>query len=155
MITKETVQQIIAEKIKSDNCFIVEITISADNVISVLVDSKNGISIDYCVELSNMIEANLNRDVEDFELQVSSAGIGCELKVIEQFEKNIGNQVEVTMPTGAHFKGILRNANIDGFEVEVEEKEKIEGSKKKQIVLKSYRYKYDEVKQVKDIISFK
>lgn len=155
MITKDIVEQIIASKIASDGNFIVEITVTPDNVISVVVDGRNGISIDYCVELTRAIEASFNRDVEDYELQVSSAGIGCELKVLGQFEKNIGNQIEVTRANGSHFKGTLKNADAEGFDIEVEEKIKEEGSKKKIIVLNTYRYKYDEVKTVKDIISFK
>ncbi|MBP5366723.1 MAG: ribosome assembly cofactor RimP [Bacteroidales bacterium] len=155
MITKDIVEQIIAPRITADGNFIVEITVTPDNVITVVVDSKNGISIDYCVELSRLIEASLNRDVEDYELQVSSAGIGCELKVPGQFEKNIGNQVEVTRLNGSRFKGTLTDADAEGFGIEVEEKIKEEGSKKKTTVLNTYRYKYDEVKTVKDIISFK
>lgn len=154
MITKEAIETIIKSKLDADNCFIVETAISADNVIRVVIDSNAGIPIDYCVEISNLIEASLNRDVEDFELEVSSAGIGCELKVLGQFQKNIGNNIEVTFPNGSHIKGILTSANADHFEFDAEEKIKPDGAKKKITVTNHYRYAYSEIKQVKDIISF-
>lgn len=155
MITEAVVKEIITEKIETDGCFLVDIAIGADNSIHLTIDNKNGISIDYCVELTRYIEERLDRDVEDYSLEVSSAGIGTTLKVLGQFEKNIGNEVEVTLPNGAWQKGTLTAANEDGFNIECIEKEKVEGSKKKVEVTKHYHYSYNEVKQVKDIISFK
>ena len=155
MITESTVNEIILEKLNADGCFLVDITIGGDNSIFITIDSKSGISIDYCVELTRYIEERLDRDVEDYSLEVSSAGIGTVLRVIGQYEKNIGNEVEVTLPNGSWQKGILISVDSDVFEIECVEKEKVEGSKKKVEVVKRYRYAYNEVKQVKDIISFK
>lgn len=155
MISKETISQIIDEKIASDGVFVVELTVGADNRITLVVDKKEGVDIEYCVELSRLVESKLDRDVEDYELEVSSAGIGCELKVLGQFEKNLGNMVEVTYGNGSHKKGVLVSADAEAFEVDIEEKVLVEGAKKKQSVVNRYRYAYDEVKQVKDIISFK
>ncbi|MCQ2228184.1 MAG: ribosome assembly cofactor RimP [Bacteroidales bacterium] len=155
MITVDTVGKIVEAKLAEDGVFVVELTVSADNSIRLVVDKKEGVDIDYCVTLTRMIEEALDRDVEDYDLEVSSAGIGCELKVLGQFEKNLGNEVEVTYANGSHKKGILTAADAEGFEVDIEEKIVVEGAKKKQTVTNHYRYAYNEVKLVKDVISFK
>ncbi len=155
MINAEEIEKVVCQRIEPDGAFIVELTVSADNVIRLTIDRKEGISIDYCAELTHLIEDNFNRDVEDYELEVSSAGIGCELKVLGQFEKNIGNEVEVTYPNGSHKNGILTAADAEGFEVNIDERIQVEGQKKKQLVTNHYRYAYTEVKMVKDVIHFK
>lgn len=155
MITAEQIHSIVDSKIEADGCFIVELTVSANNDILLVVDKKEGLPVSYCVELTELIEQQMSRDIEDYALEVSTAGIGCELKVLGQYEKNIGNEVEVTLPTGAWRRGVLISCDPEGFEIESQEKEPIEGSKKKQTVARRYTYKYTEVKQVKDIISFK
>ncbi len=155
MITKDTIRQIIAEKLEADGCFEVEISVSSQNEIAVVVDSVQGISIDYCVELTRLIESALDRDAEDFALEVSSAGIGCVLQVPRQFLKNLGHEVEVTFANGSHKKGVLVVADDEHFEVDIDEKVQVEGQKKKQTVRTRCSYTYAEVKQVKDIISFK
>ena len=155
MISTEKIKQIVGQKLADDGVFIVELTVDDSNAIRLVVDKKEGVDIDYCVALTNLIEDNLDRDAEDFDLEVSSAGIGCELKVLGQYEKNLGNEVEVTYPNGSHKKGILISADNDGFEVDIEEKVAVEGQKKKQTVKNRYRYAYSEVKKVIDIISFK
>ena len=134
MIDKDKVQSIVAPKVEADGNFIVEVSVDADNNIRIVVDSEAGIPISYCEELDALVETALDRDVEDYSLEVSSAGIGCEFKVLGQFRKNIGNQVEVTMPNGAWVRGTLVDVSDEGFDIETEEKRKVEGEKKKQIV---------------------
>ncbi|MCF0190997.1 MAG: ribosome assembly cofactor RimP [Marinilabiliaceae bacterium] len=155
MINAELIRSIIDKKIVADGFFIVDITISSDNDIKVVIDHKDGVAISYCEELSRLIEDKLNREIEDYSLEVSSAGIGCELKVLGQFEKNINREVEVTNLDGSHFNGILKEADSDQFIVETSELVKVEGQKKKQRVTKTVSLSYSQVKQVKDIISFK
>ncbi len=152
MITVESIRNIIEPKLAEDGCFVVEVKISGANDISVVIDSVKGISIDYCIEISRLIEGNFNRDEEDYSLEVSSAGIGCELKVRGQYEKNIGNDVEITFANGSRKKGKLVKVNDEDFEVEIEEKVQVEGKKKKETVVNNYTYKYTEIKKVKDII---
>ncbi len=154
MITKERILEIINERIEEDNCFIVDLKVSKSNKITVLIDSKEGISIDYCIQVSRLIESSLDRDEEDFELEVSTPGLGQPLKVIQQYQKNIGKEVEVVPFEGAPFKGVLTVANEDGFVVEEQKKVKVEGSKKKEIKVFTHNYKFDEVKSVKIIVSF-
>ncbi len=155
MIKAADIENVVRQRTDADGVFIVELTVSTDNVIRLVVDHKQGISIDYCAELTHLIENNFDRNIEDYELEVSSAGIGCELKVLGQFEKNLGNEVEVTYPNGSHKNGILTAADEGGFEVDIDERIQVEGQKKKQLVTNHYRYAYTDVKTVKDIVRFK
>ncbi|MBN2742391.1 MAG: ribosome assembly cofactor RimP [Marinilabiliaceae bacterium] len=155
MITKDSIYQIIAGKLESDDAYIVELKVSADNKINVTVDHYDGIPISYCIEISRLIESNLDREVEDFELEVASAGIGQPFKVYKQYIKNINRDIEVILLDGKKLKGILTSADQNGFTVACEEKVKIEGKKKKELQIKQYMFNFDSVKQVKDIVSFK
>ncbi|WP_430933761.1 ribosome assembly cofactor RimP [Saccharicrinis sp. 156] len=154
MITKEQILEIITEKIEADGCFIVEVKVSATNKIMVLIDSMDGINIDYCIQISRLIESSFDREEEDFELEVSTPGLGQPLKVLNQYKKNIGREVEVTPFESAPFKGKLTQVYEDHFSVEEEKKVKIEGKKKKELKLFNHNYKFDEVKSVKIIVSF-
>ena len=142
----------LTQEIITDDQFIVSVEVSPSNVIVVTVDSENGISIDDCINISRHIEKNLDREEEDFELQVSSAGVGQPLKVLRQYVKNTGKEVEVVNKSGEKKKGVLKSVDENGFELEFEVKEKVEGQKKKQTVTHSQKFTFDEVKTVRNII---
>ena len=154
MITKEDVLAIVRQKVEDDGNFIVEVEVSPSNEIRIVVDSENGIPISYCEEIDALVETSLDREKEDYSLEVSSAGICAEFKVFGQFRKNIGNKVEVTMPNGAWVRGVLVDADETGFDIETEEKKKVEGEKKKQVVKTVTHYDLAAVKSVRDIIEF-
>jgi ribosome maturation factor RimP len=154
MITKELILNIITEKIEEDGCFIVDLKVTTSNKIMVLIDSTKGITIDYCIQISRLIEGSLDRETEDFELEVSTPGLGQPLKVLNQYKKNIGRKVEVTPFETAPFKGKLTKVSETDFTVEEEKKVKIEGKKKKELKAFTHNYKFDEVKSVRVIISF-
>ena len=97
MINKEKIHSIVNELIEDTDLFLVEIKVSSSNKIDVYVDGKNGITIKQCVEISRAIEGSLDRDTEDFDLQVSSPGIDSAFKVKEQYIKSIGKNVEVLL----------------------------------------------------------
>ena len=153
MIDKQRIVQLIEEKLTDDQ-FIVDVEVSPANQISVQIDSETGITIDTCVAVSRQIEGNLDREVEDFELQVSSAGLGQPFKVFRQYVKNIYRDVEVVLKDGQKMEGILKSASENGFELETSQKEKIEGKKKKELVTRLHQFSFEEVKTVKNIIKF-
>jgi ribosome maturation factor RimP len=132
--------------------FIVNITVGAANQILVSVDSDAGISVGECVQISRHIENSLDREIEDFSLEVSSPGLSAPFKVLRQYLKNIGGEVEVMTLSGEKKKGILKSADSAGFELEIVSKEKVDG--KKVEVTKSLTYSFDQIKTVKIIISF-
>lgn len=135
--------------------FLVELTVDKDNRIVVEVDSMNPIDIDSCATLSRNIEERLDRDAEDFELEVGSAGLTSPFKVKGQYDKNIGNQVEVLTADGRKFSGVLTEADDDGFTVDVTRKVKREGVKKPVMETQSERLPYNAAKSVKYVIDFK
>ena len=151
MITKEKVQSLVEEVLYGDQ-FLVDITVGLGNAISVFVDSDAGISVGECVEISRHIENSLDREIEDFSLEVSSPGLSFPFKVVRQYLKNIGREVETVTTGGEKQKGILKSADSAGFELEIVVKEKVDG--KKVATTKSLAYQYDQIKTVKIVISF-
>ncbi len=153
MIDRKRIIALIEEKLTSEQ-FIVDVEVSGSNQISVVIDSENGISIDDCIQISRQIEGNLDREEEDFELQVASAGLGQPLKVFRQFMKNIDREMEVVLKDGQKLEGILRSASENGFELETSKKEQVEGKKKKELVTRLHSISFDQAKTVKNIIKF-
>ena len=151
MITKEKIQ-ILVEEVMSSDMFIVDITVGTGNSILVSVDSDAGISVGECVQISRHIESSLDREVEDFSLEVSSPGLLLPLKVMRQYVKNIGREVEVVTKGGEKQKGILKSATIDGFELEFLAKGRVDGKKVEET--KMLTYSFDQMKTVKIVISF-
>jgi len=152
MISKDKIQYLVDE-ILSEDMFIVDITVGSGNSIAVSVDSDSGMSIDKCVGISRLIEHSLDRDTEDFSLEVSSPGLTQPFRVLRQYQKNIGQKIEVVSSKGEKQEGILKSFNQEGFEMEVAVKEKVNGNKTQNI--KSVIYSFDQIKTVKLVISFK
>lgn len=155
MIQKEQIYQFVEAFIADTENFIVDVKVSAENNIAVEIDSEKGIDIEYCAELSRFIESQLDREVEDYDLEVGSAGLGSPFKVLKQYQKNIGNEVEVLTKTGVKFSAILKDATEDAFTVTVTKQVKPEGAKRKITVEEDEVYSYNEVKYTKYLIRFK
>ena len=155
MIDKQTVQGLVEKWLNDKDYFLTDLTISDDDRIVVEIDHKEGVWIDDCVELSKFIEGHLDRDVEDYELEVGSAGIGQPFKVLQQYVNSIGYDVEFLTKAGKKMEGTLTAADEEGFTVEVPEKQKLEGQKRPQMVDVEHRFGYDDVKWVKAVIDFK
>lgn len=155
MISEQTVNQIIEEWISESDLYLVSVKIAPSNRILVEIDSFDGVSIENCVELTRHIESKLDREVEDYELEVASAGLTEPFKVKKQYEKNIGNEIEVLTIDGKKQSGILKEVNDDNFVLEIEKKEKPEGSKRKITVIENLTFPYTEIKTAKYIFRFK
>ena len=152
MITKEQILKLMGDKLGEDGFFLVDVQVKPGNKIEVLIDSSKGVPIEYCVEISRLIEHSLDREVEDFSLEVSSPGIGQPFKVIEQYRKCVGRPVEVVTTAGNVQKGILEEVMDDGFRISEEKKVKIEGKKKKELKVFNHPFRFEEVKRVKEIL---
>ncbi|BCI63558.1 MULTISPECIES: ribosome assembly cofactor RimP [Bacteroidales] len=155
MIEKGIVYQLVREGLAGTDCFIVDVQVKPDNVIIVEIDNKEGVDIDRCVSLHRFIESHLDRDTEDYELEVGSAGITSPFKVIEQYQKNIGNEVEVLTKAGMKLNGILKSVSDDKFVITIIKKVKTETSKRKVEVEEDLTFGYDEIKYTKYLIRFK
>lgn len=155
MIKKEVVNQLVEEWLKEKDYFLVDVTISPDDKIVVEIDHAEGVWIEDCVDLSRFIEEHLNRDEEDYELEVGSAGIGQPFKVKQQYINHIGKEVEVLTADGKKLKGLLKEAGDENFTVSVSKKVKVEGKKRPELQEEDIIFNYNEVKYTKYLISFK
>ena len=158
MIDKNVVKTLV-DKWLEDNSekgyFLVDIQVDDDNKIVVEIDHKDGVVIDDCVSLSEFINDNLDRDKEDYELEVGSTGLGQPFKVPQQYVINIGEEVEVLDKDGKKVKGILKAVDGSNFTVTVNEKVKVEGKKRPVKMDVDHTYDMNEVKYTKYITRFK
>ncbi len=130
MIDKKKLTEVIEDAIKGTDIFLVDVKVSSDNNITVEIDSKNGLDIATCADLTRKIEAEFDREVEDYELEVGSAGLTSPFKVKQQYEKNIGNDVDVVTRDGRKLTGRLTAVTDTDFTIEVPTKVKVEGQKR-------------------------
>jgi ribosome maturation factor RimP len=150
MIDKVKIENLVKEFIGETGLFLVAVRVSSNGKITILADRKQGITIDECVSISRFIEKNLNRDAEDYELQVSSPGLDMPFIVKEQYIKSEGKKVEITDSEGNKFSGILKNVTNGGFEIETEVK--VKGKPKD---IKDLSFNYDQVKSTREVVSLK
>ena len=155
MIEKAVVTQLVEAHLQASNPYLVDVTIKPGNYIVVEIDSDDSVSIDDCVALSQYIEAHLDRDVEDYELEVGSAGITSPFKVLRQYQKNIGNEVWMLLKSGTKKVGVLIAVDISGATISVEKKVKPEGAKRPVMVTEEEKYPFEEIKYTKYLIRFK
>lgn len=154
MIDKTALQSFLETRLAGTGYFLVDVCVSASNEIKIEIDSVEGVDIDYCMELSRAIEEAFPREPEDYELEVGSAGLTAPFKVRGQYEKNIGNEVEVLATDGKKYRGTLRNVDDDGFAVDIRTRVRREGEKRPVEVTEKKRFAYSEAKSVKYIFEF-
>jgi len=149
MISTEEIQVVIDEKLKETNIFVVDLSISANNSITVMIDSNENVSINDCIKLSKDIESNFDREEEDYELMVTSYGLDRPYKVLAQYKKHLNDDVEVVTTDGVKLEGKLVEVNGNDFSITFTKKVKIEGKKRKQLIEEKLQLKYDDVKSTK------
>lgn len=155
MIDTQLLRQTVENEIAGTDAFIVSINVGKDNRIVVELDSSTSLDIDTCAKITRAIEKVFDRDAEDYELEVGSAGLTSPFKVKGQFDKNLGNEVEVLTADGRKFTGTLVETTDSGFTVEVPTKVRREGKKRPEIVNQPETLAYTEAKSVKYVLKFK
>jgi ribosome maturation factor RimP len=155
MIEKEVIIRLAETHLATSECYLVEVSVEPDSRITVEIDHDTAVGIDDCVALSRYIEEHLDRDAEDFELEVGSAGISAPFKIVRQYVKNRGNEVEMWLGNGKKLTGTLREADGQGVTLAVAREVRPEGAKRKVKVLEEQRYAYSEIKCTKNIVRFK
>lgn len=156
MISKEElttcVENILAER---PELFLVDITISKDNIIEVTVESEtSGMTLDDCVWISRKVEEQFDREKEDYELTVGSAGLDTPFKVRKQYDKAVGSEVEVLFKGGKKIIGTLTEADDSGITLSYEQLEAVEGKKRRVKVQHNDRFGLDEINSVRFHIIF-
>ena len=145
----------IGGEIVARGCFIVDISVSKDNDIVLTIESeKEKIELDDCVSLSRYFETKFDREVEDYSLTVSSAGLDQPFKVFKQYEKALGSKVEVSLKGGKKMVAVLEAADEESITLKYSVKEAVEGKKKKELVEHVDRYTMDQVNAVRPFIEF-
>ncbi len=155
MIDRDAVVGLVERWLADKEYFLVDVSVGQDNRIVIEIDHADGVWIDDCVQLSRFVEESLDREKEDFELEVGSAGLGQPFKVPRQYVNCIGKEVEVMDSQGRRHRGLLKEVNGAEFVVTVREKARREGSKRPVQVEVDRTFSMDEVKYTKYIISFK
>ena len=155
MIDCEKILAIADRELAGTDLFTVSCKCAPMNEVELLIDSDTHVTIERCVELSRKIEAEFDRDEEDFSLTVASAGIGSELKNIRQYRKLIGSSVEVLLLSGVKLLAKLDAVTEEGISISYEEKQAVEGKKRKVLVEVSRTYSFDEIKYTKEYLDFK
>ncbi len=155
MIDKNVVKQLVDEWLEDKEYFLTDISVSPDDRIVVEIDHEEGVWIDDCVQLSRHIEAGLDRDEEDFELEVGSAGISEPFKVLRQYEIHEGERVEVLTGEGRKLEGVLTDVSEEGFTLVSQEKVREEGKKRPVLTDVPRRFAFADVKWTKLVIDFR
>jgi ribosome maturation factor RimP len=154
MIETDNIKKLVEKKLAGSEAYPVEISVRPDNLIYVEIDNDQGVSIDDCVALSRFIEQHLDREKEDFELQVSSSGLTSPFKVTRQYRKYIGKRVEMQLKSGEKLTGVLKDADDRGATLSVAEKNQ-SARRRNTTTLPDQTYAYDEIKHTKYLIEFK
>ena len=149
------IKDAIGEEIVARGCFLVDVTVSKDNDIVLTVESESGtIELDDCVSLSRYFETKFDREVEDYSLTVSSAGLDQPFKVLKQFIKAVGTKVEVSLKGGRKMVAELVEADEEGVALKYSVKEAVEGKKKKELVEHLDRFTMEQINSVRPYIEF-
>lgn len=156
MIDKELLTRTVLDAIEGTDMFLVDIKVSPSNEIVVSLDSAGSMDIDECAAITRKIEAVFDRDVEDYELEVGSAGLTAPFKVRGQYLKNIGNEIEVLTRDGRKLRGILKSVadDSDDFVITVAKKERVEGSKRPVMVETDITLNPKDCKDVRYVFTF-
>jgi len=134
--------------------FLVDLKISSDKSIQIILDGDEEVNVKDCINISRAIEGSLDREEEDFSLEVASAGVGSPLRFPRQYRKNLGRNLEVVSKEGLKFEGALVNVEEDRIELEWKEREPKPIGKGKVTVTKNKTILFDEINQTKVLIKF-
>ena len=151
MIAEAKVIKLIDAHLAGTEVFLVDVSVKPGNKISVYIDGDQRVTIESCREINHFLNESLDRDAEDFDLTVSSAGADRPLKLPRQYKKNIGNSLDVITKTGEKFSGVVLAANETGIELELPPAKK----SKKEPETKIVPLNYSDIKSAKEVITFK
>jgi ribosome maturation factor RimP len=149
MIDKEKIEALANAALENSDRFVIDLKVSAGNSITITIDGDTSVTIDDCIMLSKAIEGSLDRDAEDFELRVSSFGADSPLKLLRQYPKNVGRQLQVSLLNDEIIQGVLRAVSDEAIVLEPLP------AKRKKTVLEPVTIAFDNIQQAKVILSFK
>ncbi len=148
MLNKNKIATVVESFLGGTDKFLVEVEVSSGNVVDVFVDGDEGISISECVSISRHIESNFDRDLEDYELRVSSPGLTKPFAMLRQYKKYVNRDIKIKLADGRKELGKLISITEETITLEM-----LKGKKKKESVTEEFQF--DDVKEAKPVISFK
>jgi len=148
MIAKEEIRKVVEPKIKELDGFFVDLKVNTANAITLFFDRMDGVQVEHCLVISKHIEEHFDREVEDYELTVCSAGLDNPFMVDQQYHKYNGKEVSVLLTNGRRQKGIILSYENDVLTLEV-------AKKKKQRIIQEVVIPKGEIKETKLKINFK
>lgn len=153
---KESLRSFVEERLEGTPYYLVDVLAEADDRYVVEIDSDEGVDIDFCSDLSRAVDAAFPRDEEsdDYELEVGSAGLTAPFKVRRQYDKNIGQEIEVLTNDGKKLRGVLAAAGDDDFTLRAIVRERPEGSKRPVETVREQKIPYDSAKMVRVDLKF-
>ncbi len=154
MITNEQILQLANQHLNGTNLFVTGIRIGSDNQINVFIDGDEGVTIANCVELSRFIEKSLDREKEDFSLDVSSHGAAAPLVSPRQYPKHVGRDLEIKLLDGTKAEGNLAECNDEEIKLLFSVRENKPIGKGKITVTKQHIIKYNQIKESKIKLKF-
>jgi ribosome maturation factor RimP len=155
MLQKEYLTKLIESYLENNDLFLVEISVSKENDVEITIDSEKGVDIENCTEISRIVEAGVDREVEDFSLTVGSAGLSQPFKVLRQYTKFLGEEIELVLKSGEKMRVKLIGVDEEGIDTEFEKSIKEEGKKKKSKVTVKERFTFASIKTAKPFINFR
>ncbi len=151
----QKIRQVAEAALEGTDRFVVEVTLSPANEIEIVIDADSAVDLDACVELSRAVEAAFDREVEDYELSVFSAGVGQPLKLLRQYYKLVGKSVEVLLLSGVKILATLKEVAPEALTITYTERKAVDGKKRKVEVEVVESYTFDQIKTVKEYLDFK
>ena len=153
---KENIQKLLAEALSlQPDLFLIDLHIDDQSRVHVVLDGDNGVSLEQCIKVSRHIEHQLDREVHDFSLEVSSAGVTHPLKMVRQYKKNIGRKLAVHTIDNDNFKATLTQADDDQITLEWKAREPKPIGKGKHTVVKQLQVPYNQIEKATVQIQFK
>lgn len=155
MTFKEKVERLLdAAILERSHLFLIDLKIDEANKINVVLDGDNGVNLQDCIDISRVVEQDLDREENDFSLEVASAGVSSPLKLVRQYKKNIGRKLKVKTTDDQEIEADLVDADESGISLEWKAREPKKIGKGKETVEKSVNLPYSEIKEAIVVISF-
>ena len=153
---KENINKLLAEALSLEpDLFLIDLSIDDQSRVIVVLDGDNGVSLEQCIKVSRYIEHQLDREVNDFSLDVSSAGATNPLQMVRQYKKNIGRKLAVHTTDNDNYKAILKQVDDEQITLEWKAREPKPIGKGKHTVVKQLQVPYNQIEKATVQIQFK
>ena len=154
MIFKDKVLELLNQALEEKpTVFLIDLSINEANKITITLDGDTGVILQDCIDISKAIDNNLDREEQDFSLEVASAGVSSPLKLVRQYKKNIGRTLKIKTAT-ATIEAELVSANDEVIELTWSAREPKKIGKGKETVVKKQQIPYSEIKEAIVTINF-